>query len=468
MAGTWHPLPCRGTLEKVVDAFLANQTLSQSDAYNGFMKNFASEGNFFTYINPRRALLLGEKYVRSTYAPAYRNNYDSYKNIGHIGFQLAANGENIFSMIALAAEKETPGSSEQVWKFTLEDEVLGKPFIIQLPNSTACDFLVFDKSYNAYLISNAGILKWKRKLEAKPVTSVHAVDLYRDGSQQYLFATTGKIYMLDQEGKDVANYPLRLSLAPVGEMLYIDQTPEGDAQYFVSTEKARIYGYSLDGKPLPGWNPLMPDATLETPLRYFTAKGKMYFYGSTQKGSLYVWDGNGKQFKAPVQTASRFNSPFYLQYGGTLERSTFYSVDTGGNLYSIGMDGSINIKEIKEVPEPDFFAYEDTDGNSRKEFILTSENGITAFEGDSLAWRIATQESVVHPPEFFLLDGTYWIGYVAPVAGKIHLVSRSGTSYPGFPMVGNTPFLLRDVNSDGTPEVVTGGSSGALYLYRLN
>ncbi len=455
-------------IERCIDAYTQKQSLSASAPYMSFTKNASGQGNFMLFINPGRAMLLGNKYANPDYLNRYKENYSTYKEAGAFGFMLSSAKDSLQSKIVLSKAQASQSSSELVWSLQLEDETVGKPYVVRNPDTKQKEILVQDKSKNLYLISNTGKILWKRNVELPIVGEVFQLDVYHNNDLQYLFSTTHKIFLLDRNGRDVGSYPLRLGSSTSTGVALFDFEENKNYTYYIADDNDRIYGFYANGKPLPGWSPLTVYSRLQFPVKYFKLKNQVYLLGMSDKGTLYVWDKNGKPAIKPIVSGTRIHNPLRFKFSATLAECAVFSVDTGGVLHTIRFDGNIRKHKLADGFSRPFFDYYDSDGNGKNEYILASGNKISAFDetGKNL-WKIVTGENLAYASQNIVIGGLAWIGYTSKSANKVYLVSRAATMFPNFPVRGNTPFVADDLNGDGDYEIAVGGDGKMFYLYRL-
>jgi hypothetical protein len=456
-------------IERCIDAYTQNQSLSASAPYMSFAKNASDAGNFMTFINPGRAMLLGNKYANPDYLNRYKENYSTYKEAGAFGFVLTSNKDSLQSKIVLTKAEASQSSSEMVWSLQLEDEAVSKPYVVVNPDTKQKEILVQDKSKNLYLISNTGKIIWKRNVELPIVGEIYQLDVYHNNDLQYLFSTTQKIFLLDRNGRDVGSYPLRLGSTTHTGVALFDFEENKNYTYYIADDKNRVYGFNANGKPLPGWSPLTVYSQLSLPVKYFSLQNKMYIFGISDKGTLYVWDKNGNKAINPIVFNSKITNPLHFNFGANLPQCSVFSVDTAGVLVTIGFDGKITKKQYPQAfRKKPFFDYYDTDGNGKNEYVLAAGNKIAAFEKDTNAiWKIITGQPLVYAPQKIVIGGLAWIGYTSKATNQVYLVSRAATMFPNFPARGNTSFVAEDLNGDGDFEIAVGGEGKMFYLYRL-
>jgi hypothetical protein len=456
-------------VKNCINSYMDKQTLDLLPAYKALTPSLKSASSFSFYVSPARMMMQGTGFVRDTYKDHYRENYSVYKGLAGLVFQLSAEGNAFNNDITLMQSSVKQANAEQVWSMNLDADAATRPFMVLNPETRLKEILIQDKSDNLYLISSAGKILWKKNLGAAIQGEVYQIDLFKNEQLEYLFATTDQIYLIDHDGNFAGNYPIRLGTPTTTGLALFDFRGDKEYSYFVGDDKNRIYGFSGNGRPLPGWAPHQVDARLSMPLKYFALTDKPYLFGVTDRGSLYVWDEGGRIAAKPIATSSRFRNPFRLNFGATIPQCSVFSVDTSGTLYTVSFDGMISKRTYGRFRNSPFFEYFDTDGNGKSEYILAADQLIASYEKDTIMnWKMITSEKLAYPPQKVSFGLQTYIGYTSKAAGKVYLFSRAGTPFPGFPQQGNTMFTVDDMNGNQDLEMAVGGENKMLYLYRLN
>jgi len=457
------------TLQQCIDGYLDNQTLAGTDGYKAFAGNMGSQSNFQAYVSPGKSLTIANHFLKPELSQVFHDNFYIFRSMSSIGYQLSSNGDDFFSqVVALHGNTEKQGT-ENIWTLPLEANILGRPYIFANPTTKEKEIFVADQNSNIYLISNAGIVRWKKKLEDNVQGEIYQVDLYKNDQPEYLFATKSKIYLLDHDGNNVANYPINTAAVIKDNFAMFDFGNTKEYEYYAGTENGKIYGYYIDGKPMPGWGPQNLDAPLSSSLKAVTIKTKTYFFGVTDKGIFYIWNKDGNKTVKPITLKTKFTNPFRIIFGPSLPECTFMSVDTSGVQYIFKPDGKIETKKYPGVSGKAFYDFLDTDGDGKKEHVISVPAHIYDYSTGHPAtnWNFKTADTMTYAPQFFFVNGKTWVGYVAKNASHIYLQSRAGTMYSGFPLSGNSPFVIEDMNNDGEYEIVVGSADNTLHLYKL-
>ncbi|MCX6351357.1 MAG: hypothetical protein NTX03_05790, partial [Bacteroidetes bacterium] len=454
------------SLKNAIDAYLDNQTISQASSAKAFMKNLSTDCNFLLYINPSRAADLGKKYIRENIASAYETNLPLLKGLEGFGFQVSAAGEHLYNTIILTKPSASDETVEVGWSTHLEAEMIGKPSIISNSDTKAKEVFVQDEKFTLYLLNADGVIIWKKKLDAQISGGVEPISLYGDGNTQYIFATKNSLYMLKHNGENAGNYPLHLGSRATSPLAVFNFNGTQNFNYFIGTQNNRIYGYHANGKPLSGWNPQMLDAPLVQPLKTAFIDGENYLFGVSNRGTFYLWNTAGDKLIKPREFHRKPTSPAYLKAAEKLEKSAFYFADTAATVTEIYPKGNATRFYTDGSGMPACFNCIMPTQNQKPLFSISSKKHIYTYEkGGKGFWKINAETLVDLPFVNCQINGKNYIAYGSSLTNQIYLSTLDGKKFKGFPVNGNTEFIIDDINQDGTPDLICGGQGRMVYLY---
>ena len=115
---------------------------------------------------------------------------------------------HVNSILQKSKSKQSKTQISETFSLTLSNTILMDPVFVTNHRTKKKDILVQDIDYNLYLISNKGVVLWKKKLKGAVLGKVEQVDLYRNGRLQLAFATPNRLYVIDRNGKNVERFPL--------------------------------------------------------------------------------------------------------------------------------------------------------------------------------------------------------------------------------------------------------------------
>ena len=161
------------------------------------------------------------------------------------------------------------------------------------------DILLQDKKNILYLISNKGVILWKKALKNAILGKVEQADLYKNGRLQLVFSTKNRLYVIDRNGKNVGKFPLD----------FRDEI----------TQPVAVFDYD---------------------------KKRNYRFLITQHSNLLMYDSNKKmvkgfKYKSSKQIISK--QPIHVRYQG----KDFIVIAAGNQLKLLDRRGNIRVK-VKE------------------------------------------------------------------------------------------------------------------------
>ncbi|HZG00233.1 MAG TPA: hypothetical protein VEY71_04480, partial [Chitinophagales bacterium] len=331
-------------------------------------------------------------------------------------------------------------ASQYLWKTDLDTAAITTP---QPIGDGEKQIAVQDARFTLYVLNRGGDVSWRKPLDGPIQGRIHTIDFYKNGERQLVFATSGKIYMIDQAGDAVQNFPIALPCFASTPLSVLDM--DGDRNYtlFIGCSNGLIYGYEKGGKPLGGWNPnqLGPDIT--RPLQHFKHRSREFLLGVTDDGWLKFFTRYGEAASRPIPIGNRTAFDFVLD-----ETRGYRAVASDGTEYRLGFDG-----RVKTVPSPmygasDALLADVATAKQGHEKIMFDGKRIRVYAGDSTTLRTLVLPGAANGKLFVaqLPSGQYYVGVGG--ASKVWLMNGDGKPVEGFPRNGNGVFTGVDLYSN--------------------
>lgn len=457
------------TLKEILSRVSKGKTLKQQIGYQGLRENLATSPNEYLYIAPGllneliSSALLGEDAGKG------------YLNVADLALQYSKDGKQFFTFGIIRFNAEGGGTqtiaatttdAEQVWTAQLDTAMQGKYWYVKNHYSGLNELLVQDMLNQLYLIDNTGKILWKKQLDGPILDDVHQVDLYRNDKLQLVFATAKMIYLLDRNGNNVEQFPIKLPATAVSGLSLVEYDHKRRYRYFVACDNYKIYGYYANGKPLPGWSPKSKVGTLPYPLQYAVAGGKDYLIMTNIDGTLLLYDRKGDRRIRPVRLKDSFSQPFYITTDGGLR---LHNCSDNGTTYSISAIGAV------QKHEPDSSAV-----SFKQVFAMGKADSLLYVFLDSADLRVQTAEALpvastpLSPGDMSIFKvnkpgSSYdYIGLSAPQDNKVYCFTPGLELLAGFPIPGDSYFeFTGNMYKTGGTITVVGDASGQLSAYRL-
>jgi len=321
-------------LKLVLEKIANGQTLDKDAAFTGTGYKQYGQNTSIHYMNMQYSSLMvrGLLNDNSTMGPFL-------SSFGNVMMVTNHTGNKVSVHLAMQTGGAAKVQAGLLWRTELKATAWSQPQVMLNPASGESEVFVQDTSANVYLLSQSGTILFSKNIGEPVVGEVHQIDYYNNGKVQYIFNTTGHVYVLDRLGNDVASYPLRLSAVATAGMVI--NNSNGSTRYYVPCSNGNIYGYEANGKPLAGWSPKSGVGAV-VQLQSFAAGKNSYLLAYNNAGKLYLFDSRGV-LKWSLNDVSADSKPVTL----VAMASDFKVLGAMGNqLIEIAGDGNDTIKQL--------------------------------------------------------------------------------------------------------------------------
>lgn len=288
--------------------------------------------------------------------------------------------KGIFKVSGAMITKVQPNKNQNaayLWKTELDTLAQSNPYIVMDSRGREKRILVQDASNVLYMLNRAGDIVWRRNLNAPLVGGIYNIDFYKNSENQIVLATENKIYVMDDDGKDLPNFPITIPFKVTTGLSVVD--PEGSRNYlyFVGAENGYYYGYEKSGRPLSGWNPNPNGRNIAIPVSYFRFRGKEFFMLITQNGDLKFYSRYGTEVYKDIRTSSTLNRPFVH-----VVNKGFVVCDNKGESFFLGYDGKLT-KKPSPIPQSMDALYEHFTSADIPDLLCLTEKNLSVYRYDS-------------------------------------------------------------------------------------
>ncbi len=357
-------------------------------------------------------------------------------------------------------------STGVLWTTPVGAGVVRKPEIMRNHTNGSQEVLVQDVQHRLHLISSTGKHLWERALDGPILGEVHQVDRFRNGKLQYLFNTAERVYLVDRNGKDVGDLPVKLPAAATAPLAVFDYDGQRDYRVLVPVADGRVLNYGLEGSPVKGWEP---------PRCATASSNAVHHVRIRNKDHLIIVDGNGKIQLLDRRGEVRERTDLDIGHGAKvlsvipgvdLMGTRMIFADTTGALYQATLAGA-RITLAPAASGTNGLGATASDGNF--DLVRISNDSISVHHGGKQVFTRsfgATLEPDVDLYDFGKGKTTY--GVVLPESGQVTLLNSTGVELEGLPLPGASRFSIGDLNLDGQLELVTVLADGHVTAYRLS
>ncbi|MBU1010846.1 MAG: hypothetical protein KKD74_11990 [Bacteroidetes bacterium] len=455
------------SLSEMVSLYKAGRTLDLSANFRKFSNNIADKSNLLLYVNLREGLAMVNKYLSPEIAAHLVDNQQAFREFEGMALQFSSLNGLIYCSFYL---KHNPSYEEEnlvSWQTRLGADMVGKPCIVPDHITAKSDVIVFDADNHIYLISPFGEILWKVRLSGPVISDVFTVDYYGNGKYQYLFNTANYLYLLDRNGNNTANYPIKLVSQATSGLTLFDYNNTGDYRLLVNCADKTVHNFTLRGKEVDGWKRPKSLEIVTRPVERLVAGGKDYIIITDINGNIRIVDRQGVtriSVKGNIEKAR--NSGFYINK--TNSKGVLLTSDQKGQLLYVSSNGLLSTTDFGSYSPDHFFLYEDFDENNSVDFIFLDGTKLVIFDrfrnelfSHNFDYPITTK------PAFINVSATRrYLGIVSEAGREIFLIDKKGNMIISSGLAGETPFAVGSLHDNSEINLVT-GIANTVYNYLI-
>lgn len=457
-------------IKEFINSYLSDKTLSKDLYYSSFSENLSDQFNIFLYSNFSKSKNIYKSYTNQSAAELLDEQKDLFNNFEALSVQISANSGSFYNNAYIKYNPLRETSSKSSLEARLDTTFSGAPTIFVNHYSDENEIFVQDDANAIYLLNNTGQVLWKKELPEKIMGEVHQVDVYKNNKFQLFFNTKNYLYLVDRNGDDVDNFPVKLKSPATCPVAVFDYVKNKDYRFVIGCEDLEVYNYDKSGKEVKGWKFKKSRAEFRHPFQHVLISGKDYIVNYDVDGRLYGVDRRGKtRMKFNDNIGFSPNNPLSLWKTADPKTSDIIATDTTGKIYQISFSGKVETFKLQEFTAKHHFKVLDFHGDKKPEYIFFDLNQLSIFNEDrTLAYKIRFDDQIKYKPLFFQYPDSSWkIGIVSDLTDEIFLYNSNGSLVDGFPMKGNTLFDISVINSKQSLVLATGTEENIISIYPI-
>lgn len=334
----------------------------------------------------------------------------------------------------------------EIFSMTLDATILGNVQFVKNHKTQQKDIVVQDIENQLYLISNQGVVRWKKKLSGPIVGRINQVDLYKNGRFQMVFSTENRVYVLDRLGKDVGPFPLKFKDKITQAVSVFDYDKNKNYRFLVTQGKSLLM-YDGKGKRVKGFS-YTPDSEILNAPQHIRYNGKDYIVFAADN-DLKILNRRGK-IRIDVKESINFSDQNIYFYN-----NKFSTIDTEGELVQVDIKGRVSKQTL---------------GFDAQTNMTCSSRTLVAQWANQL--QIKSNKTILDfgnylPPQLFYLNDKIYIALTDQQAQKVTLFDSKATVLSGFPIYGISKIDLSDADNDAALELICQSNNSELIMYQI-
>jgi hypothetical protein len=448
------------------------QRLSDDKDYDVFSKSISSESNIFIYSNIARSKNLLTSELNDNLSAIYNKNLEKFNKINAVSIQFESDKNLLSTNVYISSDPRIKKAGKNAWEVMLDAGISMKPQIVKSHVSNNNEIILQDNANNLVLINDEGNILWKRKLSGKILGEIHQIDLYKNNKFQFLFNTKEQLYLVDRNGKDVEQYPIKLKSAATNGMAVFDYDNDRTYRILIACENKGVFLLNTSGGKVDGWEFGQTESEVNLPAQHFISDSKDYIvFGDKQ--NTYIVNRKGE---TRIAVKSKFDrnpgSQFFFEKGQSEDKSYFVTTGPNGDIFLISLTGIVRKLTIRDFSSSHQFFYSDIDGDGKNQFIFADKNKLFVYNLDkSLKFEKKFDGDIGNTLNLYqVAKKSKYIGVADSGNGKIYLINSKGENIKGFPIQGNGQFTIGklSVGSKGNElNLIVGNEDNYLLNYRL-
>jgi len=313
----------------------------KSNFYNFFNEKMLKYFSKGVYWSSNELLNELSKNVKKNYSRPIHELKKSINKFDGISWQESITSSGIqYNSIISSIGQFSDKNSSILWDISL-DSIISSPQFLKNHRTKTLEILVQTEDNYIHLISATGKTKWSKKLDGKIIGKIKQIDIYNNAKWQMVLNTKSKIYLIDINGENVANFPIELKSKATNSVSIFDYENKKDYRFVICTKNKKIYNYNENAKQVKGWNNFVLDNILESEITHFTIAKKDYLIAIDIKGNVKVLNRRGEIRYKPNNKCkiSQNNTSYKLRKSSKIEKTQIYFIDSMSRINIISFDG---------------------------------------------------------------------------------------------------------------------------------
>ena len=454
-------------MKNYLQSLAAGKTMAADSIYQVYQKGAQVNPNFSLYARIPKVFRLKEQLFKPEIAAMLGGSEDVIRKYSAFNWQFSVSANMIKHRLNLKYDPTIKEEPQAVWQLKQDGPLAGKPkFVLNHKDLANREVIVTDKQNNVSLINKEGMVLWTINIPGEIVSDIHLIDIYRTNRFQYVFNTKTQLYVIDRLGNKVGKFPVTLKSMASNGLLVAEYGKNKEYRFMVSGEDKQLYIFDRDGRLVPNLKFEGSESVVKHPIRHLELDGKDFIVFADQQNTYFL-DRQGKSRNLNPVSFERSASPMYLIDS---LNPKLYATDLAGKVHIQDFTGQQEILDLGKFGSLHRFAAEDLDGDGIPEYLISEGKKLSVFAHDGIKLFEKTfNDNISETPtacEFG--KGIVKIGVVIKGENKIYLLDKKGAVMKGFPLDGNTAFIVGKFNdANGWYNLIVGAEGNMLINYRI-
>ena len=430
-------------LKMTISNYFNKNSLGSSLTYKTLQKSLSSQASVNHYFNNNQLAEFFNSVFKTSIKGSELINYKL------TGVQLVKD-DNIVHLNSIL-QKSIPKNSKTLvseeFNLTFTDDIQMGPMFVSNHINKGKDILLQDKKNILYLISNKGVILWKKALKNAILGKVEQADLYKNGRLQLVFSTKNRLYVIDRNGKNVGKFPLDFRDEITQPVAVFDYDKKRNYRFLI-TQHSNLLMYDSNKKMVKGFKYKSSKQIISKQPIHVRYQGKDFIVIAAGN-QLKLLDRRGN-IRVKVKESIDFsNESIYFC------KSFFTTTNTKGELIQVNTKGNLTRQSLDLESNHDITT-------SSKTLVIRNENKLSINMNN-----VDLEYGKYSPPSLFYLNDKIYVSTTDLEAKKIWIFDSKAKPYPSIPVYGTSGIDLTNADNDSSLEFVTRGDAKSIILYQM-
>lgn len=376
------------SLRGLIDDIGAGEVWGRSVAQKAFLEETLQEGNFSLYLNTVNAWYILNRYVKEENREDLLQSSSLIRRFNQVSLQFAkAENQYYTSFLFRRQERSTDtgqGDFEEEVSIPFAHRLTSPPYLIQNPVDRSREVVVQDSLHILHNITASGSRGWVDTLQSQMRGTIYQMEL-GDNKLRYVFATSNRIQAIDNQGRNLDNFPFNVGdTLRIQRLAVFDYEKNRDYRFLVDDALGNLYMFDTWGNAIPGWRPLRMDYRLAATPQHLRVGGRDVILVLLENGYIYALDPKGETYPGfPFSLRVPITSEGVAKIGADLRRSQVTVVTRYGEVVVFNLQGQVLKRD--QLPRPSKSAMFDLvpDATGKSFIIVRQDQGkVAAFDQD--------------------------------------------------------------------------------------
>jgi len=354
------------------------------------------------------------------------------------------------SVIKKVSKQKTNPSVSQLTSINLPADITSTLQWVKNHKTKEKELVVQDKNNVLYLISNKGTIIWSKQLDGEIQGNIIQVDLFKNRKLQLAFTTNNEFLILDRNGKVVEQFHKKFSSGNVLPLSVFDYDKSRDYRFIISYGN-RIEMYDNKFKTIKGFKFTKTKSNLLQSPQHIRIGSKDYIVIPETNGTLHVLNRQGKS-RTNIKTKFSFGTGKFSNY-----KNGLVFQDNKNTIHYINISsGKVSKLDILQGNSTNKINYRSNSKVKLEDNVLTINDKTIELDFGNYS-----------APEIFYNKQKCYINITDLDSQKVYVYNYSAQLLDQFPVYGQSPIVLTNMDKDSKLEFAVKGESNSVLIYKM-